>query len=44
MLGHALQVGISGAVDLIRIGEDFGEIGLREAKEFFFVKFLSFVF
>ena len=40
MFCHSLQVGIGGTVDAVRIGERFGEIGLREAKEFVFVKFL----
>lgn len=43
MFSHSLQVGIGGTVDAVRIWECFGEIGLREAKEFLFVKFLSFV-
>ena len=44
MFSHTLQVGFGRTVDALRIGERFGEIGLREAKEFVFVKFLSFAF
>ena len=44
MFGHVLQVGIGRTVSTMRVGEGFGEIGLREAKEFFFVKLVWLVF
>jgi hypothetical protein len=43
MVSHAEEIGIGRTVDAARIGEGFGEIGLRESKEFVFVKFLWFV-
>ena len=44
MIRHPLQGGIRRTIDTLRIGEGFGEIRLREAEEFFLVKFLLFVF
>jgi hypothetical protein len=44
MFRHALEIGIGRAIATVRVGKCFGKIGLREAKEFFLVKFLWFVF
>jgi hypothetical protein len=41
MFCHTLEVGMERTIDAAWVGKGFGEIGLREAKEFFFVKFLS---
>jgi len=32
MFGHALQIGITWAIDALRVGERFGEIGLAKPR------------